>query len=103
MVLLLMSVLLVPLLGKLYCEFALPLMSVDLVPRVGGVGHQHFFRTTWDDNDDDNDDDDGDDDNDDDGGDDDGGDNSESPTATRKSPTCDMEIILNAARAPTRW
>ena len=37
-----MSVVLVPLLGKLYCEFALPLMSVDLVPRVGGVGHQHF-------------------------------------------------------------
>ena len=40
-----MSVLLVPLLGKLYCEFALPLMSVDLVPRVGGVGHQHFPRS----------------------------------------------------------
>ena len=40
MVLLLMSVVLVPLLGKFYCEFALPLMSVDLVPRVGGVGHQ---------------------------------------------------------------
>ena len=42
-----------------------------------------------------------DDDKDDDGGDDDGGDNSE-------APTCDMEIILNAARArfaraPTRW
>ena len=47
MVLLLMSVVLVPLLGKLYCEFALPLMSVDLVPRVGGVRHHHFFRTTW--------------------------------------------------------
>ena len=43
-VLLLMSVVLVPLLGKLYRECALPLMSVDLVPRVGGVGHQHFCQ-----------------------------------------------------------
>ena len=52
----LMSMVLVPLLGKLYCDFALPLMSEDLVPRVGGVGHQHYFRTTWDDNGDDDDD-----------------------------------------------
>ena len=44
MVLLLMSVVLVPLLGKLYREFALPLISVDLVPRVGGVEHQFFFQ-----------------------------------------------------------
>ena len=47
MVLLLMSVVLVPLLGDLYREFALPFISVDLVPRVGGFGHQIFFRITW--------------------------------------------------------
>ena len=44
MVLLLMSVVLVPLLRKLYREFALPLISVGLVPRVGGVGHNIFFQ-----------------------------------------------------------
>ena len=32
----------VPLVAELYREFALPLISVDLVPRVGGFGHQFF-------------------------------------------------------------
>ena len=32
----------VPLVAELYREFALPLISVDLVPRVGGFGHQIF-------------------------------------------------------------
>ena len=41
-----MSVVLGPLLGKLSREFALPLVSADVVPRVDGVGHHHFFRTT---------------------------------------------------------
>ena len=46
MVLLFTSVVFVPSVGELYREFALPLISVDLVPRVGGFGHQNFFRTT---------------------------------------------------------
>ena len=44
MVLLLISVVFVPLVGELYREFALPSISVDLVPRVGGFGHQNFFQ-----------------------------------------------------------
>jgi len=42
MVLLIISVVLVPLVGKLCREIALPLIVVDLVPRVGGFGHQNF-------------------------------------------------------------
>ena len=42
-----MSVVLVPLVGKLCREFALPFISVDLMPRVGGFGHQILFRITW--------------------------------------------------------
>ena len=38
MVLLLIFVVLVPLVGKMCREFALPLIVVDLVPRVGGMG-----------------------------------------------------------------
>ena len=47
MVLLPIFVVFVPLVAELYREFALPLISVDLVPRVGGFGHQNFFRITW--------------------------------------------------------
>ena len=42
MVLLLIFVVLVPLVGKLCRESALPLIVVDLVPRVGGLGIKQF-------------------------------------------------------------
>ena len=48
MVLLLISVVLVPLMGKLCREIALPLIFVDLVPRVGGLGAKIFFRNALD-------------------------------------------------------
>ena len=48
MVLLLITVVLVPLVGKLGREIALPLIFVDLVPRVGGLGAKIFFRNALD-------------------------------------------------------
>ena len=47
---LLMSVVLVPLLGELCCEIALPLISVDLAPRVGGLGANLFQESLGDKN-----------------------------------------------------
>ena len=47
MVLLLMSVVLVPLMGKLCREIAVPLIFVDLVPRVGGLGTIFFSGMHW--------------------------------------------------------
>ena len=45
MLLSLISVVLVLLVGELSVKFVLPLISVDLVPRVGGLGIHFFF---WD-------------------------------------------------------
>ena len=47
MVLLLISVVLAPLLGDLYREFAIPLNFVVLVLRVGGFGHQFVSGSLW--------------------------------------------------------